>query len=343
MSRFAVYSDAPAGGDRVYLDELGIVQALRFSTDMHGDLAASWQMQLDPRTDHRALQPGRMVGIPIGASAWRGTLGNPARGDVWQFTAFGASWMAKNYNAIAPTTGNALKLDEVVDAAIARGLPWTRPSALPALAAGSEGSGTGSLADALNTVCDAKGQYWTVNRAGQITAAARPTTVAYILAANDTAGGRTVGGFVTDVHVTYQDSTTWAATTILRSVTSRPYGRFEDRLDITHRGPIAAAQAQEAGDNWLAKRGPRLAFTGAFTVASRQLLSPGGTPVDLATVQALDGVVRVLLTDPDSAAGELATGAVNLPVGETDYDVDADTLTLTPLDITRTGLSAVFA
>lgn len=343
MSRFQVYTEAAGGGDRVYLGSVGSVQALRYSTDVHGDLDATWQMRLDPRVDHRALHPGRTVGIPLGASTWQGTLGNPGRGDVWQFNAFGLSWSAKTYDAIAPTTGNALKLDEVVDAAISRGWNVTRPAALPALTAGQQGSGIGKVADSFNTVCDAKNQLWQITRARQVTAITRPTNTAYLLMANDTAGGRTVGGFVTDVHVTYTDSNSYAATTILRSSASRPYGRFEDPLDITDLGPITATQAQAHGDNWLAKQGARLQFTGAFSIASGQLLNPGGAAVDLGTVQALDGAVRVMLTDPDTAAGELALGAITLPVGETDYDVDSDTLSITPLDISRTGLAAVFA
>lgn len=342
MSRVAVYSESSSGGDRCHLDVIGSVAGLRFSTSANGDLAASWQMQLDPKTGHRALGAGRYVRLPFGGNkGWRGVMGNPQRGTPWSFTAQGWPWLAKNYNAIG-TASNGLNLNAVVDNAITRGLPWTRSASLPALTAGSQQDGTGKVADVLNTVCDAKGQLWNVDRDGNVTAAARPTIVAYLLQANDTGGGRTITGFVTDVHVTYWDSTSWATTTILRSATSRPFGRFEDVLDITDLGPIAATQAQNHGDNWLAKRGHRLRFTSAFTVAAGQLLSPGGAAVDLATVQARDGLVKVMLTDPDAAAGEFALGAVKVPIGETDYDVDADVLTLTPLDTTPTGINAVF-
>ena len=59
-------------------------------------------------------------------------------------------------------------------------------------------------------------------------------------------------------------------------------------------------------------------------------------------MQASDGLIRVMLTDPDTAAGELSTGPVSLPVSETDYDVDSGVLTVTPLDTTPVGLAAVF-
>lgn len=346
MSRLQVFSDAPAGSDRVLVDLLGQVQGLRYLTNQNGDLSATWQMYLDQRTDHRALTPGRYISIPIGATAWQGALGLPQRGggNLWTFNAFGLPWLTKNYDAIAPTSGNALKLDEVMDAAIARGLPFTRPSALPALTAGQQGSGFGKVNDALNQVCDAKGQTWTVNRARQITTGPRvPANLAYVLMASDTAGGRYPTGFASDVDVTYIDSADYAQKTITRSAASRPFGRFEYPLDLTGLGAITTTQANSHGDNWLIKNGARVQFSGSFTVTNGQLFNPGGTPVDLGTVQTLDGLVRVLLTDPDVAAGELATGPVSLPVGQTEYDVDADVLYLTPLDRTPTGLAAVFA
>jgi hypothetical protein len=341
VSRFSVATEANAGGDRIYLDDIGLVSALRYSTSVNGDLTASWQMYLDPRATHRALAPGRRVRVPLGSESWRGIMVNAERGDVWDCTATGWPALADSYTALAATTDNGLKLDEVVDAAIARGLPWTRPSALPALTAGLQESGFGTITEALNTVCDAKARLWVVGRDGAVTTTAIPTTVAYILQANDTAGGRSPGEFVTDVQVTYFSSSTYAPTTITRSATTRPYGRFEATLDITDLGPIALAQAQERGDSFLAQHGARLQFARPFTVAAGQLLNVGGQPVDLGTVEAKDGLVRVMLTDPDTAAGELSYTATNIALAETDYDVDADVITLTPFDRSASGF--VFA
>lgn len=347
MSRLQVLTAEPDGTDRACLDVIGDVHGLRYLTNSNGDLSATWQMYLDSRTDHRALTPGRYTNIPIGASpGWQGVLGLPQRGagDLWTFNAFGFGWLTKTYDAIAPTTGNALKLDEVLDAAIGRGLPFTRPASLPSLAAGQQGSGFGKVYDAFNTVCDAKGQTWTVNRARQVTAGPRvPTTLAYLLMATDTAGGRYPTGFVTDADVIYIDSADYAQKSITRSAAARPFGRYEAPLDLTGLGAITTTQAQQHGDNYLAKNGARVQFTGAFTAPAGQLLNPGGTPVDLATVQASDGTVRVMLVDPDTAAGETSSGPVTLPVGQTEYDVDADVVYLTPLDVTPVGLAAVFA
>lgn len=337
-----VATEAPDGGDRVWLDSIGVVQALRFSTDAHGDLAASWQMILDPRGDHHGIQPGRQVLIPVGTRLWRGIMNNPRRGDVWEFTADGQAHLAQNYTALAPTTGNIYNLDEVVDAAIGRGLPWTRAGALPTTG-GGQGSGADTVGGVLDTVTEDNNKIWQVNRDSELRAVTRPTNIAYLLLATDTGGGRTVQGFVTDVHVTYRDSADYAIKTITRSATSRPFGRFEQPLDETYRGAISTSRAQTIGDNYLARRGPRLAFTQAFTVTDGQLLTTGGTAVDRAGVQAIDGCVKVLLVDPDTAAGELTYAATVFPLGETEYDEDAGVLTVTPMDLTRTGLAAVFS
>lgn len=338
MSRLAIYSEANTGGDRVYLDTLGIVSSLSFDTSFPGgDLAAQWQIAaLNPRMTHRALAPGRRIGIPIGTTtAWLGKLQQPQRGDVWNCTAVGRIDDAKRYMSFAPTTGNALALNETVDNAITRGLGWTRPATLSTISNATD-TGTITLDDALGQVSDALNQYWQLSRSLALTMSALPSTLTYLLVASDTAGGRTLEDYVTDVYVTYLDWDSYAPTTILRSATSRPFGRVETTLDITNLNEIPLAQAQAAGDAYLAKNGARLRFLGAFTVTRGQLLNPGGVAVDLATVQA-GSVIRVLLTDPDTAAGEVALGAVQLVVGQTSYDVDSDTLTVTPLDATQRG------
>jgi hypothetical protein len=343
MSRLPAYSEAPGGGDRVYLDSLGPIRGLRLSTTVNGDQGASWQAALDPRLDHRALQPGRIIGVPISlAQAWQGVLDTPQRGTVWQFTATGTAALLDRWSAIDTTAaGNALNCNEIVDEAISRGLVASR-GALPSLPAGTQPSGSLTLAAALTQVTSGLNQWWNISRAKKITAAALPTALAYLLKAQDNAGGRTVDGFVTDVTVTYLNAATYRLAALQRANTTAraKYGRFEQTLDLTGEGPLTTAQAQTRGDNYLTLNAPRLKFAGAFLVAHGQLLTPGGTPVDLATVQS-GTLTQVMLTDPDTAAGELALGPVQIVGGQTDYDVDADQLTLTPLDYSPQGLAAL--
>jgi len=344
LSRLQVFSTAPDGTDRVCLDALGPISALRISTSINGDVGLSWQQRLDPKAHHGAFAPGRLVTVPVSLSSiWQGRMGNPQRGTVWSFTAAGRSTEPARWVALAATDNNATHLDEVVDAAIARGWTVTRPASLPTLTDGSQVSGSLKVGEALDQVTSQLNEWWTINRSGQLTAFTLPTSLSYILCAQDTAGGRTADNFVTDVIVLYTDTADFTTKSLTRSNTAAraKYGRIEDIYPLTDLGPITTTQAQAAGDNFLSVHAPRLKFTGAFQVAAGQLLNPGGTPVDLGIVQA-GGLVRVLLTDPDAAAGETTFGGpVQIVIGQTDYDVDADVLTLTPLDTSPTGLANV--
>lgn len=344
MSRLQVFSSAPDGTDRVCLDALGPISALRISTSINGDVGVSWEQWLDPKTDHTALTPGRLISVPVSlTSAWQGRMGAPQRGTVWNFAGDGLSTEPARWVALAATDNNATNLNEVVDAAIGRGWSVTRPASLPALTDGSQVSGSLKVGEALGQVTQQLNEWWSINRAGQLTAFTLPTALSYILCASDTAGGRTATGFVTDVIVLYTDLADFTTKSLTRSNTTAraKYGRIEDIYDLTQFGPISTADAQAAGDNFLSVHAPRLKWTGAFQVTPGQLLNPGGTPVDLGTVQA-GALVRVILTDPDTAAGETTTsGPVQIMAGQTDYDVDADVLSLTPLDTSPTGLAAV--
>lgn len=344
MSRLNVYTEAPTGGDRFWLDQRGILSGLRYSKTYPGGAAnASWQMVLDTRQQHRAWAPGRSVGISCGASTiWTGELDNPTRGTVWQMSAIGAAADAKRFLSIAPTSGNALKLNEVIDAAISRGLRWTRPSSLPSAAASATSpSGSIYIEDALADVLEQQSvpTYWQLDRNRNITAAAAPSTPTHVLMATTPGGGRTLDQFVTDVTVLFQDSATLQVSSVTVSAAFRPFGRFEESLDLTAQGLMTSTDATNAGATFLLVNGARTKFTDAFTVTDGQLLTVGGQRVDLATFD--PGVLfNVILTDPDSSGEVTAKNIVTCLAGFTEYDVDAKTLTLGTTDYSSATLSS---
>lgn len=335
-----IFTDAISGGDRVWLDSLGITSSLVYSKCYSGgDREADWQMVLSPTFTHRAVEPGRLVGLCRGASIiWNGYLDNPVRGSVWQMKAIGAAGIALQYSAIAPTSGNALNLSEVIAAANTRGLGWNVVGTLPTLpavagVAPTAQSGSIQIGAALDQVGSGQTvpQFWSVDRYGNFTMGPAPTTVGYILLATDTGGGRTLANFVTDAAVVYQ-SATGVLSTVVRSAASRPFGRFEVTVDQTGLGLIATSQADAFGDSYIAKNGARAKFTQPFTATKGQLLTAQGTPTDLALGR--PGVLTsVILTDPDSAGDISPLGTAKVLMGETSYDVDAGVLTLTPFDI----------
>lgn len=348
MSRGAVFSETPGGTDRIWLDQLGEIAGLVHSTCYPGgDFQAQWQMNLNFRAQHRAWTYGRRIGISVGANhIWHGNLDNPTRGTTWQMTAVGLTAQAKQYSALAASSGNALDLGEVIPAAIGRGLQFTVPSGLtwPTMlsTAATVPSGSIQCDGALDQVAAAQTveTYWSIDTHGAFSPDfAAPTTPTYILYATAEGGGRTLDGFVTDAYVIYQ-SASGVITVDLRSAASRPFGRFEQPYDQTALGLIPSSQADALGDGFLARNSARAKFTGDFTVTAGQLTTMGGQAVDLATVRA-GFLANVVLLDPDSA-GEVALGVIpQVLIGTTSYDWDAGILTLTPVYSAADNLTAL--
>lgn len=349
MSRGVIASEAPAGGDRFCLDQFAIIQGLVTATTYPGgDSVATWQMTLDMRAQHRAWTYGRKIKIAVGASEiWHGFLDNPTRDTVWSMTAYGLPSTTKQYVALAASDNNALNLDEVIDAAIARGMPLTRSGTFPSMPPVAGGSpvtapsGSQMIDDSLDQVATAQTSptYWTTTTQGVMTMGAAPTVPSYILYATGVGGGRSVAGMVTDAFVMYQ-SASGVLSVDQRSAASRPFGRFEQVLDETTLGLIPSTTADTLGDAFLARNPASAKYTSTFTVTPGQLVTMGGVAVDLATVRA-GFLANVIVTDPDSA-GDVALAAIpNVLMGQTSYDWDADVLTLTPVYSAQDSLSAL--
>lgn len=345
MSRGTLFSDAATGGDRVWLDNIGRVSGLVHETTYPGgDSQARWQITLNTTAQHRGWAYGRRLGISLGGDEiWHGNLDKPTRSTIWSMLAIGRAAQAKQYVALAATSGNALNLNEVVDAAISRGLPFTRAGSLPSLASTAPSAPSASLMidQALDQV--ASGQtvetYWTTDTFGTLTMGAAPTVATYTLFATTPGGGRSLTGFATDAFVAYY-SASGVYSVNQRSAAIRPYGRFEAFLDETALNLIPSSQADTLGDGFLARNGARTKFTDTFTVSPGQLVTQGGRAVDLATVRA-GFLANVIFTDPDSA-GEVVLAAIpQVLIGGTSYDWDTDVLTLTPVTSAQDNLTAL--
>lgn len=349
-NRVGIWSDDPDGGDLFWLDALGLKSSLRYSNIFPGGAYnATWQMVLDPRFQHRAVQQGRAVGLSLGGSTiWNGNLDNPVRGDVWQFTALGQNAAGKQYLAYTPTSGNALDLSEAISQANSRGLGWNVVGSLPTVP--TVGSDTATVPSASIYIDDALDQvsaaqatppYWFLDRYGNLTMGPAPTTPGYIILATDTGGGRTLDQFATDAFVNYE-SASGVTSTVIRSAPSRRFGRFEAFLDETGLGLLASSQADAYGDSFIAKNGARAKFRNSFTLTRGQLQTANGATIDLAL--ALPGVLATMLvTDPDSAGDVALADPSTILLGVTDYDVDSDVLTVTPTDVADDSITGLLS
>lgn len=336
MSRQAVYSDLATGsGDRVWLDQLGIVTGLKYSNVYPGgDNDASWSLMVPENFWHRALAPGRTIGICNGGSLiWQGILQIPTPGTPWTCQANGLGTLGQNYRAYEPSSNNAYSINGAVDAAIGRGLPWTRNSSIPIEASTNAPSASETIEEALNDVTDRNNEYWQVSTLGALTVAAAPTTISHLLYATDTAAGRALTSYISALFVHFIDISTNAQTTVYcqNSNASNKFGTIEDDLDMTGASPMSISEATDFGNFYIGKSSPRTYFAGSFTATYGQLCVLGGQPKDLATAKA-GSLLRVQYAAPNPD-GEIFPGATaDLLVGNVDYDSDADTLSITPVN-----------
>lgn len=337
MSREAVFSEAPGGGsDRFYLDQFGQVTGLTLDYNYPGGAdTLSCNLAADPRLSHRALAPGRYIGVLSGGhTCWRGHLEEPAPGVPWSITAAGIGQQGANFVAYCPTSNNALNLNEAVDGAIDRGLNWVRNGSLPTVSGQSTTSGSQTVADSLTSVCNMIGSYWAINDRGAITVNTPPNGVQYCLLGQTRAGGRSSGGgFATSVAVQWVSiNTQKSVTTIYPNTDSvAQFGTIETTLDLTQNGAMNLATSQAAAQNWLALNSPRTYFADPFTVNAGQLLTFGGQPMDLAAARPGQRL-RVHWVDLDPFGEIDPTQPIDIMIGHTSYDSDAETLEITPLD-----------
>lgn len=338
-----VWTEDPGGGNRVYLNRLGqpaALSGLQWSTTYPGgDNDWSATLSFEPTASHLGLRLGRKVVIARGgATRFQGRIDIAQRGNPWQLSGQGLAQIGAAFTAV-DSGGNAYNLNNIIDQAIARGLPWTRPASLPT--AGAAASGSGTIDNSLATVGKAQGQAWSLTALGAITMAAPPTTPIYILRAAQALTPRVVG--YTQAVGVYQSSTSATATvTASNAAAQGKWGHIEGRYDMTGLGVITSGTASTYLANWLTANLAQASYTDTIAVQPGQLLAAAngaaGGPVDLATVRA-GCLITVFDIDPDHSH-LLTPGPLQMLVGRTEYDNDTDTLTLTPVGVKGTSLLA---
>lgn len=330
-----VVTYAPDLSSPRWLGAIGHVTNLKYSYSLPGGPdQMSCLLQVPPyfRTD--ALNPGRVVKIfRGGGEIWDGKLDEPQPALAgWTVSAHGAGTFGADFAAVW-TTWNA---DDPVNQAISRGLRWVNPgigSPAGIYLAQQQDSGAETVTAHLNLITTGGALTWYVGRHNILSVLPLPA-VANRLLVTGTPVARTVAADINAIQLRYQvtaDSGSKAATYAVTSATVpasiAAHGRMEYYQDLSSGGVMTAAQAQAVGNAILA-RYQRANFAGPFTAAPGQLLTLGGTPVDLGCEQA-GTVVRLMVTDA-GYGGEVTPGPVQFIVGGYEYDDEAQTATITP-------------
>lgn len=157
------------GTDRIYLDQLGTVSGLRYSSQWPGGAKdLSCRLSVPPEFSHRALSPGRDIGVTVGAEdGWLGTLLTPrtAPDGSREITGEGDSAATAHFVALGLETHNALNVNEVIDAAQLSGRHsrFRRVDTLPVPDGQQAEDGSFMMNEALLQAANASGQRWRID------------------------------------------------------------------------------------------------------------------------------------------------------------------------------------
>jgi hypothetical protein len=355
---------APPGSSAwQWLGTIGQVTALTYSYVCPGgcdQMTATVMVPASYRT--QLFNPGWQVKITRGGhQVWDGKLDEPVpTASGWNLTAVGTGNLGANFVAFyAPgDVWPASEPDEVVNRAIARGLPWVNPglNSSPYFSQfwfGQEvDPGAQTVTAMLNLLCTRGGLTWYVNSQpggilGDDLNVFPLPTVPNRLLVSTTPVARTLGGDVNTIFVrflvTADNSTTGAVAAYnvvevqnLASVAA--HGTLEQYFDLSDAGVLTLTQAQAVAENVLSVY-VRASFAGPFQASYGQLLTTGGQAVDPGTDQA-GTMVRMILSDY-AQGGEVTPAPITWIVGAYSWDDFQQVATITPyqdLDQSLSGL-----
>lgn len=191
--------------------------------------------------------------------------------------------------------------DPNVDAAISRGLPWSRRSSAQSAINGITKLG-GSLKAMLDAYADQSDYKWSVDALGRMTWSLPPTTPVYHLRAHGQGGTRTVDGFATDVYAAYSIVTDQQIDSLDEQVsqgTGAPW-----TIDKTHMYQGEACAANTGASNSTAHFSSPVSLRD-YTAISFRLAAPVVTSVN----------VTMILFDITEAQWNLGTQLFNVDAG----------------------------
>ena len=163
----------------------------------------------------------------------------------------------------------------------------------------------------LNLLCTNGALTWYVDRANMLRIIPIPTVPTRLLVATDPAT-RTITADVNTLWVRYQataddtsgttsQAATYGTVQAVNQASINVHGAMEAYADLSSAGVMSSGAATSAGKAALAKY-VRATYAGPFTVRQGQLLTLGGTPVDIGAERGVPGVCQMQLISGPGAA-----------------------------------------
>lgn len=303
----------------------------------------SWSMNLPPTFTHPNFTGGAIVKIKLGpTNLFQGVLNEPDKNaDGWSMSAAGLASAATGYLCLDSAGNTTSTPDVAIDQAIARGLPWTKPTSLSNVpyAASDNTVAVNKLSDLLDTWALSQGKRWGVDADGVVYAVADPTTPTWYI----NAGAGTIGladdDYASNLYGRYKSGPTSYATATASDATAAATNRREEAVDLTPLGLITNAKATAVLNGMLANGKARYAWTSALTLGRWQITTPGGQPACLSFMKAGDMARIFGLTNEQGSP----TPYVDFVIGRTEYEAGTDTITVSPVNLAARNLGDVLA
>ena len=298
-----------------------------------------WPGGSDQLTWTPGIQPARRLtgGMDVraiygGVCVWAGTLSEPDASQE-ELSATGAFRDAAGFVALDGSGNATATPDTAIDQAIARGLNWTRPASIKStpMTAIDISQGPVGLAEMLDTYTTTNGLRWGVDPLRQVYSQTDDTLPTWQTLPLTGGLGYALDDYASTLIGRYLDASdsTYKTATITDSNAEALHGHVEDVVDLTTLGPISSTAATNRLTSLLALGRATPAWTAPIELSYGEILTMGGTPVDLETVHA-GPMLRV------QSGYELAqrlNGAMYLdvPIGRT--SLSGGTLTIQPAQL----------
>jgi hypothetical protein len=272
---------------------------------------------------------------------WRGTLGEPDHA-TGAFHAVGSWQLAYNYIALAGDGSRTSVPNTAIDAAITRGLPWTRSVNIAGSVISSdvldEAPTVGALLDAWAAKAN---KHWAVNPAGEVYSYSTPSAADWHITPGQSLGESDDDYASSLIGVRRAAAGGFARSTVTDTATAARWGPKEAWVDLRELGYLTDAEAIEILTGMLEKARKRPSYTSSIVVTREQLLTRGGIPARLPSVHAGQKMqLHGLWDDTRELHGRPTLGVL---IGRTVHDPAAGTVELQPAAMRPRNFTDVLA
>lgn len=341
---------------------LGLVFGLKWSTvwsydAVSGDKLASWTWVTDVRPPW--LHAGAEVVIAdLGRRRFAGRLNEPEETDGgFACTAYGLRMLLGDYECYEDVDAGAgfdwqptFVPDDGIDGIASLRAPLVRWGTLGTSPLGIDGDLALSGDVLLMRAAKAAGKRGVVDRWGRVSLVADPTAPSWLLGGMSNYVGTADDEFLTWLwgrYVVSVDGSTglpnaWATVHKDDPWAAAKFGADSQRtVDLRGLGVLSEADAQGNVDGRFALVGGRMAPTAGFTVTRQWLSRMNGAPGDPSAIRAGDMIRLAAVRDFRTSTANRA--AMDLVMGEVEYDVDSDTAAVTPMGYVPRDFSSALA